>query len=297
MVKEKLSGIITPMVTPLNRDYAQTINYIATSELIEHLISNGVSGIFILGSNGEFHVLSYEEKCKFIKYVVEKVNFRIPVFVGVGDCNFNEVIDLAKYSKLVGADALSLVPPYFIKPTDDEILEYFKKVSEISNLPIIVYNIPKNTGYTINKDLLDELFKIENIVGIKDSSGDENLLLQYLDISKKYNKSVLVGSDSKISFGYKNGASGAIAGTSNLITKLLVDLWDCLERDDIKAIKLQKDIDVLRECLKFNTVPSVLKRSMELANICETGPARLPVKDIKEMYDDKLIEMLRFYNL
>lgn len=290
-------GIITPIITPMNRDFEQSINYDALRVLIEHLISNGVSGLFILGSNGEFQVLSIEEKKKLISYVVKMVNKRVPVLVGVGSCNMNETLELANYAREEKVDGLSLVPPYFIKPTNEEIYNYFQQVASISKLPIIAYNIPKNTGYMIDGELLKLLFSLQNVVGIKDSSGSEEVLLEYLEIAKNFNKDVLVGSDSKISFGYLHGACGAVAGTSNLLTKLLVELWNCLERDDDKATKLQKDIDVLRECLKLNTVPSVLKRSMELAGICQSGPARQPVKDIAGLYDDQLITMLNYYQL
>lgn len=291
------SKIITPIVTPFNRDQQQTINFEALEKLITNLLEHGVNGIFVLGSNGEFQTLSLNEKKAIIDCVVSKVNFTVPVMAGVGGCNFNEILELALYAKNKNITALSLVPPYFIQPSDQEIFDYFNIIAKVVNLPIIIYNIPKNTGYYFSLELLEKLFSINNVVGIKDSSGDENWIIDYLTITKKYNKLFLIGSDSQISFAYKHGAVGAIAGTSNLITKHVVNLWSLLEKNSLEAEKYQSDINVLRKCLRLNTVPSILKRSIELANICSAGPARLPVTDIKNVYDFEIEEMLRFYNL
>ena len=108
-------GIITPIVTPFNRDKG-SINYEATEKLIEHLIKKGVNGIFILGSNGEFHVIDEDEKVEFAKKVIEIVNKRVPVFVGTGACSTREAIRLSIKMEELGADALSVITPYFIKP-------------------------------------------------------------------------------------------------------------------------------------------------------------------------------------
>lgn len=291
-------GIITPIVTPFNRDSMQSINYTATESLVESLISQGVSGIFALGSNGEFHVITFEEKVAFVKKVVEFVDKRVPVFAGSGACSTLEAVRLSKKMEEIGVDALSVISPYFIKPSDDELYQYFYEISKSVDIPIILYNIPKNTGTNLSKELVMELAKINNIVGIKDSSGDLENLKGYIDISKKYDFQVLVGSDSKISQGYRMGATGAIAGTSNLITKTLVDLDNALnEGKDTEAEKLQKDIDVLRTALKLGTVPSILKRSIELSGIAEVGPARKPVSETTSEVDNQIKEMLKFYHL
>lgn len=289
-------GIITPIVTPFHRDGQQTINYEATDQLIDALITKGVNGIFILGSNGEFHVLSVEEKLQFAEHVIRYVNHRLPVFVGTGACSTNETIYLSQAMEKLGADALSVITPYFIKPTDEELFEHFKAVAASVQLPIVLYNIPKSTGVNISAALVARLSEIANIKGIKDSSGDEANLQAYIAAAKKNNMAVLVGSDSKISVGYKMGATGAIAGTSNLITETLVGLFASLEAgDEQKAAFLQKDIDVLRDCLKLGTVPSILKRAVELAKIAPVGPARRPVLEPSESVDEAIKVMLAHY--
>lgn len=291
-------GIITPIVTPFNRDEEQSINYKAAEKLINHLIKKGVNGIFILGSNGEFHVIDEEEKVAFAKKVIEIVDHRVPVFVGTGACSTKETIRLSQKMEAVGADALSVITPYFIKPTDEELFEHFKEVANSVKIPIVLYNIPKSTGCNIPKDVVARLAEIDNIQAIKDSSGDMDNLKGYIEAGSGKNLNVLVGSDSKISIGYSLGAVGAIAGTSNVITDVIVKLNKALKTNDTETAKaLQEDIDVLRGVLKCGTVPSIMKRSVELANIADVGPARKPVRETTPEVDEKIKEMLKHYKL
>lgn len=296
--KFMFEGIITPIVTPFYRDAEQSINYEATKQLIEHLIQKGVQGIFILGSNGEFHVLDEEEKIEFAKQVVAFVNHRIPVYAGAGCCSTKASIRLSKKLEATGVDALSVITPYFLKLTDEELYEHFKEIAGSVHIPILLYNIPKVTGCNIPVEVVARLADIKSIRGIKDSSGDEENLKAYLEVSKQKDFHVLIGSDSKISFGYTNGASGAVAGTSNVITDVLVKLNYALRTaDTLMADRFQKDIDVLRSVLKLGTVPSIMKRSMELADIANVGPARKPVRECNSEEDQKIKEMLHYYGL
>jgi 4-hydroxy-tetrahydrodipicolinate synthase len=291
-------GIITPIVTPFNRDEEQSINYEIAEKLINHLIEKGVNGIFILGSNGEFHVIDENEKIAFAKRVIEIVDHRVPVFVGTGACSTKETVRLSQKMEAIGADALSVITPYFIKPTDEELYMHFKEVANSVKIPIVLYNIPKSTGCNISKEVVARLAMIDNIQAIKDSSGDDENLKGYIEAGKGTNLSVLVGSDSKISMGYSLGATGAIAGTSNVITDVLVKLNKALKTNDSETAKvLQADIDVLRGVLKLGTVPSILKRSVELANIAAVGPARKPVSETTPEVDEKIKEMLKYYEL
>ena len=291
-------GIITPLITPFNRDEPQSINYEATDTLVNHLIEQGITGIFILGSNGEFHVIEEAEKLEFAKRVVEVVDKRVPVFAGTGLCSTQETIKLSQAMERIGVDALSVITPYFLKPTDEELYQHFKSVAESVKIPIVLYNIPKATGCPISKEVLKRLTKIENIQAIKDSSGDMENLKGYIEVTEGTQVNVLVGSDSKISEAYKLGATGAIAGTSNLITKVIVDLDKALYAKDYEnAQTLQTDIDVLRGLLPLGTVPSIMKRSVELAGIAEVGPARRPVLETTEETDLKIKEMLKHYKL
>lgn len=297
-MKKVFEGIITPIVTPIKRDADESLNVEAMKQLVDHLIEKGVSGIFPLGSNGEFHVLDNEEKMIFTKAVINHVNQRVPVYVGTGACSTKETVQLSKQAEALGADALSVITPYFLKPTEEELIQHYTKVAESVKIPIILYNIPKATGVNISASVLKALTKIENIRGIKDSSGDLDNLKGYIEVTKGTNVNVLVGSDSKILAGYKMGATGAIAGTSNLITETLVGLDQAFRAGKIdEAQKLQQDIEELRKVLPLGTVPSILKRAIELAGIAKVGPARLPVEEVSVQAEEKIKNMLSHYQL
>lgn len=294
----KMEGIITPILTPFHRDTNQTINYEETKKLIDYLIEHGVNGIFILGSNGEFQVIDEEEKVEYAKKVIEIVNKRVPVYVGTGCCSTLATINLSKKMEALGADALSILPPYFLKPTDEDLYHHYKEIAESVNIPIVLYNIPKATGCPLSIELVDRLADIKNIQAIKDSSGEEDRLQGYADIYKRKGLQLLIGSDSKITYAYQLGATGAVAGTSNVIVDTLVGLDKALKEKDMKkAEKYQKDIDVLRNVLKLGTVPSVMKRSCELAQIAMVGPARKPVRELSKQDDEKIKEMLKYFGL
>ena len=291
----KFEGIITPIVTPF--DDQQEINYEATEQLIEHLIKHGVSGLFILGSNGEFHVMEDEEKISFAKFVIEKANHRLPVYVGTGGNSTASVIRLSKKIEALGADALSLITPYFLAPNEDELINHYKMIAKEVNIPIILYNIPKCTGINLSEHVVSELAKVENILAIKDSSGNMDNMAAYLRAAQGNDFEVLVGSDSKMLEAFKMGASGAVAGTSNLLTDIDVAVYENFKKGDLeKAAYYQNEIEPLRDVLKLGTVPSVLKKAVHLAGI-PVGNARFPVCDLNEGSTKKIKEMLAYYHM
>src|SRR5699024_4799386 len=167
-------------------------------------------------------------------------------------------------------------------------------IADNVSIPLILYNIPKSVGYSLSPELVEELSKIDNIKGIKDSSGDLDLLQKYINISEKLDLDVLVGSDSKIVPAYKMGAKGAVAGTSNLLTEQLVGLnYELLnDNKEEKIAQYQEDIEYLRATLKLGTVPSIIKRSVELARIADVGPARRPVLETTKESDNEIKKML-----
>lgn len=293
------NGIITPIVTPFRNDKTQSINYEATDLLIDHLINNGVSGIFPLGSNGEFTMLSTQERLDFAQHVINYVDHRVPVYVGTGACSTKEAIYLSQKSKKMGADALSIITPYFVKLSDEDIFNYYKEIAAAVNIPIILYNIPANTQNNISPQVLEALASLPNIAGIKDSSGNIELIDSYLKVVKKYpNLHFLIGSDSKISYAYQRGASGAIAGTSNLLTTTLVSLdKELRNQNNEKAKVLQESINPLRNVMHKAAVPSVLKRAVQLAKIAPVGDARRPETPPNHELNEEIIQMLKSYNL
>lgn len=293
------NGIITPIVTPFNDDETQTINYQATDQLIDHLIKNGVNGIFPLGSNGEFNVLTIKERNEFASHVINYVNHRVPVYVGTGACSTNEAVYLSRKAEELGADALSVITPYFFKLRDEDIYDYYKQIAESVKIPIILYNIPGNTQNNINPKVLDQLAEIPNVAGIKDSSGNTESIDAYLKVVQKHeNLHFLIGSDSKISYAFERGATGAIAGTSNLLVKNVVALNNALRSGDTEtAKKMQESLNPLRKIMHEAPVPSVLKRAVTLAGIANVGNARKPEIAPNETLNQEIKELIVEYNL
>ena len=291
----EIKGIITAMVTPFDEN--QKINETAARQLVDKLISQGVHGLFILGTNGEVHVLSDDEKVEFAKIVINQAAHRVPVYVGAGACGTQETIRLAQRMEAVGADALSVISPYFIAPTQQELADHYRKVAEAVNIPIIMYNIPKNTGINIEPETVKSLIGVKNIAGIKDSSGNMENMQGYIDAGKGSDFVVLVGSDSKILPALKIGAAGAIAGTSNVIAELDVSIYENYLKGNLEvAEQAQKDIDVLRGVLKLGTVPSVMKRAVTLLGI-NVGDARYPVSKLPAEADEQIKAALAYYKL
>ena len=293
----KFQGVIVPMVTPFNRDADQTINYEAGEQLVEKLIAAGVSGIFTFGSNGEFHVCSADEKIDFSKFVIEKVAGRVPVYVGTGSCSTHDAIEMSKRAEAIGADALSVINPYFMGISDAQVVNYYRMVAESVKIPVMLYNIPKSTGKNLSKEVVAEVAQIDNVKGVKDSSGNMDNLKDYIDAAKGNDVDVVVGSDGKISEAFKLGASGTIAGTANLITDVVVSLWKALEAgDEAEAARLQAEIEPIRDILHLGSTPQTLKRSLELAGI-PVGPARFPVTEVVDGVDEKIFAMLDHYGI
>ncbi len=216
------SGVIVPMVTPFRRDEGQTINYEAGEQLVERIIAGGASGIFTFGSNGEFHVCTPDEKIEFSRLVIERVAGRVPVYVGTGSCSTREAVEMSKRAEDAGASAVSVINPYFMKVSDAEVEGYYAAVAESVKIPVLMYNIPKSTGTNLSPEVVARVAEIDNVKGVKDSSGNMDNLAAYVEAAKGKDVDVLVGSDGKISAAHALGASGAIAGTANLITDVVV---------------------------------------------------------------------------
>lgn len=290
----EINGIITAMATPLTEE--GPVNVAGVNQLVDHLINGGVSGLFVLGTNGEFYSLSKEQKLDLAKAAVNATDGRVPVYAGVGGINTEEVISLAKEMEPIGVTALSVITPFLIQLTQDELIEHYEKVADSSPLPVLMYNIPANTKLNLEPATVAKLAKHPNIVGIKDSSGDLNQMEEYLNVTKDEDFSVLVGSDSRILKALQLGATGAVAATSNVLTKTDVGIYNAFLANNLeKAEELQKSIDNFRAVTKLGSVPSVLKASLNLINI-PVGPTCSPVKPVaKESELQKITNVLKGY--
>src|SRR5947207_2160960 len=167
----KLRGIIPPVATPMQAN--EDLDLPRLKWYLDHLIGEGVHGVFVLGTNSEFYALDEREKQEVIATAVAHVNGRVPVFAGTGAESTREAIRLTKMAEHEGADGVSVITPYFISPTQQEIFDHYRRIAESTSLPVILYNNPSTFGgLKIDVDTVARLAQTPNIRGIKDSSGD-----------------------------------------------------------------------------------------------------------------------------
>lgn len=229
-----LKGIIPPMVTPLN-SYDE-IDKPGLERLIEHLISGGVHGLFILGTNGEAPSLSYKLRKELIKKTCDQVNGRIPVLVGITDTSFAGSLEITDYSKGVGADAVVVAPPYYFPVSEEEMINYFETLVPSLSLPFLIYNMPSHTKVHMAVELVKKAKEL-GALGIKDSSGDMLYLYSLMDEFKDSPEfSIIAGTEIFLPETIMYGGHGAVAGGANLFPKLFVDLYNASLANDLETI-------------------------------------------------------------
>jgi 4-hydroxy-tetrahydrodipicolinate synthase len=288
----KPEGLITPVVTALNEK--EEFNVEMYTQFIDHLIDAGVSGIFPLGTNGEFYAFSQEEKLEIIKAAVSAVHGRVPVYAGTGCVTTKETIEFSNKVKDLGVDCLSIITPYFVKASQNDIFEHYKAIAEQVDMPILLYNIPARTGNAIDYTTLQKLSVYENIIGIKDSSGNFDNSLKYIE-NTDARLSVLAGSDSIILWTLMAGGTGAISGCSNVFPELMVSIYKYWKQGDIaKANEAQKKIRPFRNVMQMGNPNSVVKLAVNMRGY-NVGPARQPSNCTDPKIKAALEEVFKLY--
>jgi 4-hydroxy-tetrahydrodipicolinate synthase len=288
----KPNGIIPAMVTPFNGE--GKVNEAALRRLAGNMIEAGCHGIFVLGSNGEFFSLSNKEKIEIARIVVDEVDGRLPVYAGTGGNSTAETISLTKQMEEVGVTAVSVITPYFVKLSQEELKNHFELIAEAVNIPIILYDIPGMTGNPLAPSTVKELAKVSNIVAIKDSSGSFDNVLKNLE-AQGPEFTVLVGTDSLILPALMAGGGGAIAATANLLPKVVVSIYEKWIAGDLEGAELQqRKLRAIRNAFGKGTLPSVLKEAMNSAGL-EVGQPRLPVKPLPEKTKLEVDEIVSHY--
>ncbi|MCD6530034.1 4-hydroxy-tetrahydrodipicolinate synthase [Candidatus Bathyarchaeota archaeon] len=286
----EVKGIIPAMVTPLKKD--ESLDEEGLREVINYLIEGGVHGIFCCGSQGEIYSLTDEERKKVIEITVDEVNGRVPVYAGTGEVSTEKVITLTKYAKDVGADAASIITPYFIRPNSEELYNHYKKIAETVDIPIVLYNNPGRTGVNLDAQTVSRLAEIDNIIGIKDSSGDLTLTAEYIRLTPD-DFAVIAGRDSLILATLLYGGKAAIAATANVAPHLVVDIYESFVKGDIKrAREAQFKLLPLRLAFSLGTFPVVVKEAMTMIGK-PAGPAKSPVGGMSEENREKLRSILK----
>ncbi|GAB4534753.1 MAG: 4-hydroxy-tetrahydrodipicolinate synthase [Anaerolineae bacterium] len=284
-----IKGIIPAMVTPL--DDQEELDEAKLRRLVNFLIEGGVHGLFPIGSQGEFYAFSPEEKRRVLEVVVEEAAGRVPVYAGTGAITTRQVIELNKVAEQAGVDAVSVLTPFFINPSETELYEHFVAIAEATSLPVLLYNNPGRTGVKLSVGLVARLAEHPNIVGIKDSSGDLTLTIEMVRQTGD-DFAVLMGRDSLIYAGLQHGIKGAIAATANVVPGLVVEIYQAfMEGDMARSLAAQEKLLPLRLAFDLGTFPVVVKDAMNMIGV-PVGPARRPLTSLTGTARDKLREIL-----
>ncbi|RNB87268.1 dihydrodipicolinate synthase family protein [Brevibacillus fluminis] len=283
----KFEGVYVAIVTPFTESYE--VDYKRLHELCDWMITQGVHGLVPCGSLGEYASLTAEERAKVVETVVAAAKDRVPVVVGSGAPSTQQAVGWVRQAKEAGAAGIMALPPINYRPLENEVVAHYEALASVG-LPIIAYNNPHDYKVDLTPDLLARLSKIENIVGVKEFSGD---VRRVHEILAKTDLEVLIGVDDLAMEGPLFGATGWIAGVPNALPKEGVELFR-LSREG----KLDEAMELYRRLLPlfhYDASPQLvqsIKYMMELAGfpVGPTRPPRLPLSPeyyagIKEAYD------------
>jgi 2-dehydro-3-deoxy-D-pentonate aldolase len=235
-----VNGIIPPMVTPLLSDNL-TLDSAGVKNLVEHLVTGGVHGVFILGTTGESTSLSYKTREKLIVETCDAVKNRIPVFVGITDTSLEESLQLAVIARNAGAAAVVAAPPYYYGLGQEELFKYYWRLADELVLPLFLYNMPSHTKINIDPKTVVRLAEHPNIIGLKDSSANAVYFQSLIHLLKaKENFSLLVGPEEITAEIVLMGGHGGVNGGANLFPKLYVALYNAaVARNFARIAELQ----------------------------------------------------------
>src|SRR5262249_27699662 len=271
----EIRGIIPPVATPMQAN--EDLDLPRFKWFLDQLIDKGVHGVFVLGTNSEFYALDDREKQEVIVTAVTHVRGRVPVFAGTGAESTPEAVRLTKMAEPEGANGVSVITPYFVSPTQQEIYDHYRRIAENTSLPVILYNNPSTCGgVKIDVDTVARLAETPNILGIKDSSGDlQNTLELIRVVPQRF--AVLMGRDTLIYAALISGARGAVPATANIAPALLVEIYEAFQRGDHVASKAaQLKLNPIRLSLTLGTAPGGVKAALAIMGLA-IGPSRSPV--------------------
>lgn len=272
----KGSGVA--LVTPFNEN---GVDFEKLGELIEYHIENKTDALIVCGTTGESTTMSDEEQASVIEYTVKKVNKRIPVIAGTGSNDTKHSIELSQKAEKLGADGLLVITPYYNKTNARGLKLHFEAIAKSTKLPIILYNVPGRTGVNIKPSVIAELAKIENIVAVKEASGD---IAQVAEIARLVPKDFAIysGNDDSILPLLSLGGVGVISVVANICPKEAHDLVDKFLNGDVKGSReLQLGMKALIDKLFIEVNPIPVKTAMNILGF-EVGDLRLPLAPMEE---------------
>ncbi len=293
MKKEVFKGCGTAIITPFTTN---GVNFEEFKKMLEFQIREGADAIIVCGTTGESSTMTEKEKKETIKFAVDVVNKRIPVIAGTGSNCTKNAIEMSKYAESVGVDALLIVTPYYNKTTQQGLIEHYKTIAHEVKIPIIMYNVPSRTGVNILPKTCFELSKIENIVAVKEASGNISQVAEIANLCRE-NLAIYSGNDDQILPVLSVGGSGVISVLSNIIPKDVHNMvYSFLDGNIKNAIKLQLDTLNLTASLFSEVNPIPIKAACNMLGY-DVGIPRLPLVEMSVEAKEKLKQEIKNYGL
>ncbi len=281
----KVKGLWVPVVTPFENDELDMVSY---EKLVNHYINEGVHGLMPLGTTGETPTLSEKEYEEIVSKTMEVVNGRVPVIIGLGGNCTRSVIDKLKVAERHKVQGILSVSPYYNRPDQRGIYEHFKKISESTDLDIVLYNIPYRTGRNMENETILKLSEEKNIVGVKDASGDFNKTIELL-LNKPDEFSVLSGEDNLFYSSLLLGGDGGVTASAHLKTRDFIKVYDYIQNNDSKAaLEIWKEISPMIPLLFKEPNPTPIKYMLKKMGLINSDEVRLPLVPISQELKNEL---------
>ncbi len=293
MKQTVFTGAAVAIVTPFNES---GVDFEKFGELIDYQIENGTDAIVVCGTTGESATMPDEEHISVIKYCVQRVAGRVPVIAGAGTNDTPHCIRLSKAAEECGADALLLVTPYYNKTTQKGLVKHFTMVANSVNLPIILYSVPSRTGVNIAPQTVKKLSEVENIVGIKEASGNISQVAKIAELCGD-DFTIYSGNDDQIVPIMSLGGKGVISVLSNVVPAQTHDIAaKYLAGDTRGALSLQLEYLELIDALFCEVNPIPVKTALNMMGQ-NVGSLRMPLCEMTEENEEKLRNVLKKYKL
>ncbi len=286
-----LEGIVVAHTTPFHEN--DSIDYESLRKYVNFIIEKGVHGIFVCGTTGEGLILSLEERKKILETIIEENKGRIAVIAHCGVISLRDTMELIDHAKKVGADGIGIVAPFYYSYTERELYNYYATIAkEFEDIPIYLYNIPSLAKNELSIPLVSKLsYEFENIVGIKDSSGNFSTILGYIYNTRK-DFIVITGYDRAFFPVLIMGGKGTVTGPGGVFPEIFVEIYDSFKKKDYETcLELQKKQTKLSLALYDGTSIPVLKKALEFRGIGK-GYMRKPFLPLNEEESKKLKENL-----
>ncbi|XOQ44430.1 MAG: 4-hydroxy-tetrahydrodipicolinate synthase [Clostridium sp.] len=294
MKKLVFTGSGVALVTPMKQD--GSINYDVLERLIEFHVQNGTDAIIACATTGESPVLSHEEHCKVIEFIVKKVNKRLPVIASSGSNDTRYAVELSRSLQDAGADALLLITPYYNKTSQAGFVKHFHYIADRVDIPMILYNIPSRTGCNIKPETYLELAKHPNIVGTKEANGDLAACAKTISLCGD-DLAVYSGEDNQTLPILSLGGKGVISVFANILPKVMKQICADYLSGNVEASRTTflKYLELM-DALFWDVNPIPIKAAMNFMGF-ECGPCRLPLTNMSKELSDKLYKVLQKYEV